>query len=107
MHTVTEDVGNEILVNQYILCACYHVKVNRFRFAEVVSKGLWPPSSPDLSTCDFYLWRYLEGKVYESNPHTSDELRKNIRSALETTEVTVLRKVYLNKIASAQKCIDS
>jgi hypothetical protein len=27
MHNLTEDIGNEILVNQYILCACYHVQV--------------------------------------------------------------------------------
>lgn len=40
--------------------------------------------SPYLSTCDFYLWGYFSGKVYDSNPHTLDELRKNIRNAIET-----------------------
>jgi hypothetical protein len=46
-----------------------------------------------LSKCDFYLWGYLKGKDYESNPHTLDEMTKNIRSAIETIEVVVLRKV--------------
>jgi hypothetical protein len=59
---------------------------------QTVSKGLWQPPSPDLSTCDFYLWEYLKGKFYESNPHTLDELKKNIRSAVETIEVTYLLK---------------
>jgi hypothetical protein len=67
-----------------------------------VSKCLWPPRSPDLSTCDFYLWGYLKGKVYESNPHTLDELRKNIRS---TIKFTVLPKVYLNVIKRAKNVL--
>ena len=28
-----------------------------------VATGLWPPRSPGLSTCDFYLWGNLRGKV--------------------------------------------
>lgn len=24
----------------------------------------WPPRSPDLSICDFFLWGYLKGRVY-------------------------------------------
>jgi hypothetical protein len=68
---------------------------------------VWQPPSPDLSTCDFYLWEYLKGKVYESNPHTLEELRKNIRNAVETIEVTFLRMEYLNMTKRAPKCTDS
>jgi hypothetical protein len=25
----------------------------------------WPPSSPDLTPCDFYLWVYLKDQVYQ------------------------------------------
>jgi len=31
----------------------------------------WPPRSPDLTPCDFYLWGYLKAKVYEQRPVTS------------------------------------
>ena len=55
-----------------------------FTDERTVSKGLWPPCSPDLPTCDFHLWGYLRGKIYESNPYTLDKLRKNIRSSTET-----------------------
>jgi hypothetical protein len=64
-----------------------------FTEERTVSKGLWPPRSPDLSTCDFYLWGYMKGKVYETNPHTLDEL-KNIRSAIEAIDVSVLYQVF-------------
>ncbi|GFG40733.1 hypothetical protein Cfor_01122, partial [Coptotermes formosanus] len=29
----------------------------------VISRGLWPPRSPDLTPCDFYLWESLKDKV--------------------------------------------
>ena len=49
------------------------------------------PRSPDLSRFDFYLGGHLKDKVYESNPHNLDEIRKNIRSSVESVEVTVVR----------------
>lgn len=30
----------------------------------LVSKGLWPPRSPDLTPLDFFLWGHLKNKVY-------------------------------------------
>ena len=33
---------------------------------EVISKGfknIWPPLSPDLNPCNFYLWRHLKDMV--------------------------------------------
>jgi hypothetical protein len=37
MHTVTEDVANEIFVNQYTLCTCYRVQVRVIVFRYVLS----------------------------------------------------------------------
>jgi hypothetical protein len=70
-----------------------------------VSKGLWPARSPYLFTCNFYLWGFLKDNVYDTNPHTLDEMKANIRSSIETTDNTVLRQVFLNIITRAQKCI--
>ena len=44
----------------------------------IISKGLWPPRSPDLSFPDFFLWGYLQGKVYKNTPHTLEELKRYI-----------------------------
>ena len=41
----------------------------------VISRGLWPPRSPDLTPPDFYLWGKLKGSVYGNNPRTMDELK--------------------------------
>jgi hypothetical protein len=42
--------------------------ISRFGDAE------WPPRSPDLSACDFFLWGYLK-EVYVHPPHTIQELK--------------------------------
>ena len=38
-----------------------------------VTIRLWPPRSPGLSTCNFYLWGNLKAKVYSNNPHTIEK----------------------------------
>jgi len=38
----------------------------------------WPPRSPDLSLCDFFLWGHLKSKVYQYKPQTLDELKDEI-----------------------------
>jgi hypothetical protein len=48
----------------------------------IISRGLWPARSPDLSPCDFYLWGNLKQKVYKTNPHTIEEPKENIRNAV-------------------------
>jgi hypothetical protein len=30
----------------------------------IISRGLWPPRSPDLAPCDLYLWRSLKDKMH-------------------------------------------
>jgi len=69
-------------------------------------KVLGLPLSLHLSTRDsfFYLWGFLKGKFNEPNPHTLDEIRKNIRSAIETIEVAILPTVSLNMLTHAPNC---
>jgi hypothetical protein len=43
----------------------------------IISRDIWPACSPDLNPCDFFFWGCLNGKVYNSNPHT-EELKENI-----------------------------
>ena len=37
---------------------------------------LWPPCSPDLSKCDFFLWGYLKSCVYTHKPSTLNDLKE-------------------------------
>ena len=43
------------------------VILHEFFGEDVISKGLWPPRSPDLISPDFFLWSYLKDTVYRSN----------------------------------------
>ena len=39
----------------------------------------WPPYSPDLNPCDYYLWGYLKSKVYsDPYPKTTEQLKKEL-----------------------------
>ena len=39
----------------------------------------WPPRSPDLTPCDFFLWGYVKSKVYFPAPATMEQLMERIR----------------------------
>ena len=38
----------------------------------------WPPRSPDLTICDFFLWGYIKNKVFTTPPRNINYLRKGI-----------------------------
>jgi hypothetical protein len=46
---------------------------------KIISTGLWPPRSPDISVCEFYLWRNLKGKLYRNTPRTAEALQNEIQ----------------------------
>jgi hypothetical protein len=53
----------------------------------------WPAKSPDLHTCDFFLWGYLKSKVYEKKPRTMVDLKQNIRDEVAAISPTMLQRV--------------
>jgi hypothetical protein len=67
----------------------------------------WPPHSPDLSACDFFLWGYLKEKVYAHRPHTIQELKDCIREEIQGIPVNMLRKVMDNVRQHAETCVTS
>ena len=77
-----------------------------FTEERTISKGLWPPRSPDLSSCDFYLWGTLKQKVYANNPHNLDQLKENITNFIRRIIREELQAVSANVVKRAQKCID-
>jgi hypothetical protein len=62
----------------------------------IISKGLWPPRSPDLTPLDFFLWGMLKGKVYHNKPRTFMALRESIRREIETVTPDMLVKTFHN-----------
>jgi hypothetical protein len=61
----------------------------------LISKDLWSPRSLYLSF-NFFLWGYLKGVTYRTNPHTLEELETNIKVEIVNITVATLRKVSAN-----------
>lgn len=61
-----------------------------------VNKKTWPPRSPDLNPCDFYLWGYLKATVYNPLPKTIDELKANIERDCKKLNSEILKPVFSN-----------
>jgi hypothetical protein len=53
----------------------------------------WPARSPDLNTCDIFLWEYLEGKVYEKLPRTTEDLKENFMDEAAAISPIMLQRV--------------
>jgi hypothetical protein len=56
----------------------------------VITRGLWPARSPDLSPPDYFLWGYLKDRVYNDHPRTLNELRVNIAAAINAISPELL-----------------
>ena len=67
----------------------------------------WPPRSPDLTPCDFFLWGYIKGKVfYPPMPQTVEQMKARIRLAIGTITGPLLLKVWGNFDRRLVKVID-
>jgi hypothetical protein len=55
----------------------------------------WPPRSPDLTPCDFFLWGYVKDRVYiPPLPTTLVEPQERISAAVMTIDKGMLQKVW-------------
>jgi len=55
----------------------------------------WPPRSPDLTSCDFFLWRYVKSLVYAPPLAANvNELKQRTTIALETVTQDMLHRVW-------------
>jgi len=65
----------------------------------------WPPRSPDLSMCDFFLWGYVKSRVHEGKPRTSEELKGDIHKQIGMINQELLERVVANFRERLQTCI--
>ena len=63
---------------------------------EFLENNKWPPKSPDLNPCDFFLWGYLKSKVYNPQPKTLEDLKQNIRNKIETLKRPLIESTFNN-----------
>ena len=66
----------------------------------------WPPYSPDLNPCDFFLWGYLKDRVYRSGPNSLEALETAIREEIDNIPLQMCQTVMQAFRDSLQTCID-
>ncbi len=71
----------------------------------VISAGLWPPRSPDLSPLDFYLWGATKEKVYKKKPHNLEDLQQHITEIIQNITRQELISVFNNMRKRIDLCI--
>ena len=57
---------------------------------------MWPPRSPDLNPCDYFLWGYLKSKVYYPLPKTIEDLQVNIEREIKKINKNILKNTFVN-----------
>lgn len=77
--------------------------------SRVISKDfdeIWPPRSPDLTACDFFLWGYLKNAVYAKRPQPQSlaELKRRIRKAVNDIPVNMVKKSMEAVIYRCREC---
>jgi len=84
-HKEVREYLNEHLPGRWVGCAA--ATYNTF--------CTWPPRSPDLTVCDFFLWGFVTDNVYVPPlPKTLPELRERINTAVGNITQDMLEKVW-------------
>ena len=67
----------------------------------------WPPRSPDLTACDYFLWGFLKEKVYKHNlEHNVEILKQKIREAVAEINQQMIYSVYSEFRRRLEKCVE-
>jgi len=81
-------------------------EIQSFTGDRVISKGLWPPRSPDLMPPDYFLWGYLKVRFYQNKPRNIDALKANITEEIQAVTADVLARNFQNMARRVQSCLN-
>ncbi|XP_066141312.1 uncharacterized protein [Euwallacea fornicatus] len=67
----------------------------------------WPPRSPDLTPCDFFLWGFLKSKVYSTSIDHIQELHNRIFNAVNDVRnrPEVMQRMHFNFLKRINLCM--
>ena len=68
----------------------------------------WPPRSPDLTCCDFFLWGYLKSKVFTTPPRDIATLRQRIIDEFDALrhQAPMIRRAVREMEKRANLCVE-
>jgi len=115
-YTIIEGVESDCLLHQYTACArLIMFRYTRCNIVMLMAASAWLmlcfsscivcgfDSYTVLFKCPqrkFLSRGHLKSTVYESNPHTIQELKDNISHAVAAIKITMLHQVYLNMVTA-------
>jgi hypothetical protein len=69
----------------------------------------WPPRSPDLAICDFFLWGYLKQQIWniphEQQPRNLKQLRQAGILACQRLDAQIIQSAFSGMVNRARRCI--
>jgi hypothetical protein len=65
----------------------------------------WPPRSPDLSVCDYFLWGHLKSVVYQTRPTNLAQLKTRIEENIANIPENTLRRAMQNLQNRLTECV--
>jgi len=74
----------------------------------IISKNAniaWPPRSPDLSVCDYFLWGHLKSVVYQTRPTNLTQVKTQIEENIANIPVDTLRRPVQNLQHRLTECV--
>lgn len=96
--------------------AHFHHEVREFLDAKLPKRWMgrrgslceFPPRSPDLTACDYWLWGYVKSRVYSHGKFSSLDLLENtIRSEMESIPTAMYKNSVDNFKTRCTACIDN
>lgn len=73
----------------------------------IISRGLWPPRSPDLTPLDYYFFGKLKNNIFKSRMHDLNELQEAIVRETQRVTVVELQNVFENMKRRVNLCIEN
>lgn len=65
----------------------------------------WPPRSPDLNPCDFFLWSYVKSIVYRGDMLIRQQAEQAIYQAFQSVPETMLRNATMAVPDRMTRCL--
>lgn len=66
----------------------------------------WPPYSPDLTPCDFFLWGYMKSRIYRTQPANLDDLRRRIEQEFEELQQGMVNRAIDSYVRRLERCLE-
>ena len=69
------------------------------------SDFVWPPRSPDLNPCDFFLWGYMKEEIHRAQPGSTEDVKQKIREFMAEISEDLLQRVNNQFMSRVGRCI--